>query len=501
MKTTLFLTFLILTVISFGQIETLKSTVDIYQPSTLNPGELALQIPVDFNGDDLLTIFPDSLNKLTVQRVDLVYSTFSSSSDFNQNQLNQNRIKALQAAWPNANDPRIAWQEIGQTAAEYRDQAKQLFHGFVIYYRPTPTAATIEKEMDYIDAILNGKTPKIENPVMNYGAVSDSEVREIELSEFLPIPKGGRSRTETISETVDYVPCSTLNTFTVKATSDQLLAIRDSLLLLPNCIQVAYKWSDDIAGEQEVLMNWLEQNADCEDAMTGADFEGSPISITFNTYNPGDYSIVEAVYKRHPNWQNTLIVMDVTGSMSPYIAQTMVWAKATQESEQVKAYTFFNDGNRRADHLKQTGKVGGVYSTQNETFDTVYETMKMTMSKGGGGDCPENNIEATLKATTEFPESGEIVMVADNWATPRDLELVGELDQPVHVILCGASYGINADYIQLAYDTGGSVHTIEEDLEMRGIKPGKTFRLGGTYFTLFNGKIEVARNKSRVSEL
>jgi len=191
-----------------------------------------------------------------------------------------------------------------------------------------------------------------------------------------------------------------------------------------------------------------------------------------------------------------LVVMDVTGSMSPYIAKTMAWVKATQESSQIDAFVFFNDGDNASDYKKRVGHVGGIYGVHNTTFGGVYQEMRKTMRRGGGGDCPENNVEASLDGIRDYPNCDEIVMMADNWATPRDLSLAKQLEKPVHVILCGANYGINMEYLQLAYDSGGSVHTIEEDLEMRSIKPGKQFKLGKSYFTLIKGRIVRAQHKS-----
>jgi hypothetical protein len=204
---------------------------------------------------------------------------------------------------------------------------------------------------------------------------------------------------------------------------------------------------------------------------------------------------VKKTFERNPQWENSLVIIDVTGSMSPYIGKTMSWIKATQDSSQISAFVFFNDGDATPHHKKISGRVGGIYSVTNESFGSVYAEMKSTMRKGGGGDCPENNVEATIKGTNEFPDCEEIIMVADNWATPRDMKFTAQLKKPVHVIICGGSQGINEAYVQLAYDTEGSVHTIEEDLNVREIEAGKQFKIGSSYFTLVNGRIVRAKHK------
>jgi len=229
-------------------------------------------------------------------------------------------------------------------------------------------------------------------------------------------------------------------------------------------------------------------NEECDTAYT-IDFS-NPFS-----WDNKEFNAVQATFERHPEWENTHIIMDVTGSMSPYIAKTMAWIKATQDSSQVQAFTFFNDGNATPDRKKRVGEVGGIYSVENKAYDPVYNQMKNTMRKGGGGDCPENNIEATISGMKSFPDCDEIIMVADNWATPRDLSLLGKIKVPIHIIVCGGQNGINIDFIQAAYETGGSIHTIEDDLDLRSIKPGKQFRVGRNYFTLSGGKIVRAEHK------
>ena len=255
----------------------------------------------------------------------------------------------------------------------------------------------------------------------------------------------------------------------------------DSLRNIPGGLGASSYWGDANPGPKDRVYTWAEGIGNCETSIS--------FPFYFGGYSLKDADIVKTVYDRHPDWQNSLIVMDVTGSMSPYIAKTMAWVKSEQTEAQIKAFTFFNDGDYTPDHLKVTGNVGGVYSVDNTDFKSVYKEMKSTMRRGGGGDCPENNIEATLKGLQLYPRTDKIIMVADNLATPRDLAYVRDLNKPVHIIVCGAHYGINTNYLQLAYDTGGSVHTIEEDLDLKGIKPGKTLKIGKFYFTVLDGKI------------
>lgn len=420
----------------FAQNIVQRDTVKTYEKLTGVPGTEVLEVPVNFDEANLLKNLPSELKDLSIQQIDLVYTTYKENPSFDQQALNQQRINALLKKFPSAKNPVINWRVIGQSAATDNLSAHQLFHGFVIYYRPTPTKESIESEISFMDDFLKGKVT---------AGKAESIKREITVA-HIDSPKSYKTP-ELVVESSELAA--------VEADGKIIYYISAS----PTTIE-----------ESSILyINWL---------------------------NTADYDVMQKTFDRHPNWSNSLVVMDVTGSMSPYIAKTMAWVKATQDSSQIDAFVFFNDGNMTQDRLKKTGSVGGIYEIENESFDAVYQQMTSTMRKGGGGDCPENNVEATLKGIQSYPECKEIIMMADNWATPRDISLASQLNKPVHIILCGAQHGINLEYIQLAYESGGSVHTIEEDLDFRSIKPGKQFKLGKNYFTIIDGKIVRAEHKA-----
>ena len=478
-------------------------TVEIYSERPLLTGEKTFWLPVNFDASLLLAGIPDSLNGLAILQIDLVYTTYKSSPSFNQHALNDARIRRLAEHWPQVQDDRIEWNIIGQSRATDDPSARKLFHGFVIYYRHTPTAESITEEIAFLDAFLGitGTNDEEEDLVpVEVNAVSELESSAV----IMPVIHG--EMIETSKETTwigfELTGCHEVKQITRQMRHKERQALQDSVSVLPDFMQCAW-FNSGHFGWGSTHFVWAEKRDSCDkDSIDLAGVsrmmvapEVSFAPVTYAWMGEKEYGVVSEVYQRNPAWTNTLIVMDVTGSMSPYIAKTMAWVKASRASEQVHAFVFFNDGNSTPDRQKRTGEVGGIYWTENTSFTAVYERMKMTMQKGGGGDCPENNVEATLEGIALYPGVGEIVMVADNWATPRDLALVKELDRPVHVILCGASGGVNLAYIQLAYDTGGSVHTIEEDLDLRNIEPGRTFRLGRFYYTLLDGKIVKAEHK------
>ena len=90
--------------------------------------------------------FPDSSIDLTavqVTAIDLIFTDYPSADDLVK--LNTQRFKNLFAKYPGlAGDNTIAWKLVRQTDGAAKDAAIDLFHGFVIYYRPLQNKATIK---------------------------------------------------------------------------------------------------------------------------------------------------------------------------------------------------------------------------------------------------------------------------------------------------------------------------------------------------------------------
>ena len=111
------------------------------------------------------------------------------------------------------------------------------------------------------------------------------------------------------------------------------------------------------------------------------------------------------------------------------------------------------------------------------------------MSNGSGGAIPENNIEALLVGINACPDCSSVVMIADNASPVSDMELLGQLNKPVHIILCGVHETIQPDYLTIAHATGGSVHLMNEDLaNLSSLKEGDKVVLGGREYRLVGGR-------------
>lgn len=175
-------------------------------------------------------------------------------------------------------------------------------------------------------------------------------------------------------------------------------------------------------------------------------------------------SAVFKTFDRHPDWKRCLVVTDWTSSMYAYGSQAALWHSLNYKRSGIKHFALFNDGGEKGNIFKRIGKVGSVFYCDADNVKNVVKTYTKVMENGTGGDEPENDVEAILRAIKRYPEAKEIVLIADN-SCIRDFCLVSRISKPVRVILCGAKKGINPQYINLAYRTGGSIHTIEDDIE------------------------------------
>lgn len=200
--------------------------------------------------------------------------------------------------------------------------------------------------------------------------------------------------------------------------------------------------------------------------------------------------VIANVMNRNKQWENKLIVCDLTGSMSPYSAQLADWYKLVHALDERMQFVFFNDGDNKPDHAKVIGETGGIYYSGKIGIDALITLMATVSAAGGGGDGPENNMEALIKGTKQAESYQDIVMIVDNNAPVKDIALLKDFDQPVHIVLCGNTSGfICLDYLQIAYKTKGSIHTIEEDInELWRITEGKEIKIGGRRFMLLGRK-------------
>ena len=169
-------------------------------------------------------------------------------------------------------------------------------------------------------------------------------------------------------------------------------------------------------------------------------------------------------------YDSAVYVVDVTCSMDFFLDEYLLWLSLTEDTPHLLGGVFFNDGDNLPDEAKPIGMTGGIRATSS-TLEEATEVLATSISYDCGGAAPENDLEALLYAQAHFPEAKQFILVADNGSDVRDLELLSQLEKPVHVILCspselGEKNPPNADYVSIAQATGGSLSSLREDLQI-----------------------------------
>ncbi len=221
---------------------------------------------------------------------------------------------------------------------------------------------------------------------------------------------------------------------------------------------------------------------------------------------PPDFFYLQALYndttvlgafKRNTHWKNFIVVTDVTGSMSPYSAQVFVWLKKQAEQKTAQYFVFFNDGDEKPSAKKKPLETGGIYISKNKSLDAVIKTATKCMKNGsGGGEHMENDIEAIIDGAKQYPEADEIILVADNMESMRDYKYIKKIKKPVHIILCGAENRINVQYLDLARQTKGTIHTINADVvNLQRFKEGEHFFIDDKEYMFQKGRFHAIYEK------
>ncbi|MCW7468847.1 hypothetical protein [Leptospira kanakyensis] len=193
--------------------------------------------------------------------------------------------------------------------------------------------------------------------------------------------------------------------------------------------------------------------------------------------------------ERNKQWSELLIVADLTGSMYPYTIQLITWFKLNSLDKKGKSLMFFNDGDLKPDKDKIPLSTGGLYFGQTSSYEDIAKIAEKTMSSGYGGDIEENDVEAVISGIEKCSTCKNVILIADNYASMRDFKFIEKITKPVHIIICGYNGIIHPEYLYLAWKTGGSIHTIEEDiLNISKIHEGETIKIGKQNYLIKNQK-------------
>lgn len=415
MKIISFWIFLFLTpVLSANQLEHLAKApiteVSIIKVNELKPNQLAISMPFAKE----LILNPEqkkTLEEKAVIKIELVYTKFRTSPQFNQQELNYHRLVELKKLLPHLfENPLWEFELISQTNGNSQSECNSMFHGFIITFRPNSSSNTLVQETEYLEKVVAKLNKK-----------------------------------DGISDQLTY--------------------------------DLKTRWDDRIGYVHDTIWKINEEE------------QIPPPDFFYDQSLYKDSTVINA-FNRNKNWKNFIVVTDVTGSMSPYIAQVFVWLKEQAESNNAKYFVFFNDGDDKEARQKKPLKTEGIYGCANNGLDVVMQKAALCMKKGsGGGEGLENDLEAILFGLQEFPEADEVVLIADNFESMRDYKFLSEVTKPVRIIICGAKARVNIEYLDLARATNGSIHTTKSDVfDLFQVKENQKITIDGQSYLFYNDR-------------
>ncbi len=405
------------------------------------------------------------LHNAQVLSVDLLFTDYPQND--NLRELNKRRLIAL--CWllpflPQQKD--ISWTIVRQTNGHTPATAAQLVHGFVINYRPPYLPADKQRELALIRAVTPDSMPVATTPpgkVYYWGVIHKTD-----------------------AATAHKLYGRTVRTLTdSRAKLERARQSGDSLLAL--AVPDAQK--QHILSERQTNMLRLQDSVFILLAPAPSynlpSPPAQPARIPAPVYIPPDSTVLTLL--RDNRFERMLVVADVTGSMSPYIAQLIRWASSQDSASHISYFACFNDGDNKKDEDKRIGHTGGIYLAPYRNSHQASALIQKAMQNGDGGDLQENVCEALIRAIHDASSFSHVVLIADSWAPVRDISLVTEIHQPVEIMVCGKRPGIHPDYITLALRTGGALHFMgEPPVDLSPLLDSKKICIRNRYY-LYDG--------------
>lgn len=493
----------------------------------IDPKEKEFTVRLETGFNDAIYRNKAALTELSgkqIIKVELVYTTYRKSETFDQHTLNRKRLQALFNAVPNSlTQGGIEWQLTGQTGCISPEMGKDFFHGVIVTYRPVPSERMSKIDADFLKQVAEGKVP-----VYAYDAFMKNEWKKAEIAakadtvpekeHVFQAPEfvhGERSRIDYYTRNLRYpggnaMPQSVVVEFTItkegKVEDIQFPFIFKENEYTTEVMRFLRSMPAWQPGELDSITTVSRVQQTIEFSERGSIIP-SPIytystqappkkeikipGVDYSKIRPTNASLAVVQILQRNKWENSALVVDVTGSMAQYSAQVMEYLKGeiVGKTNKYEKVCFFNDGNKRADKGKKIGETGGAYVFPVTTVDDLLGQMLKVMEAGDGGDIPENNIEALLKMQDSCASCTSLVLIADNYATPRDMSLISKIKVPVHVVVCTNSPVLNEAYLNIAYLTKGSVHFNGKDISgLHGYEDGATVQVLKETYILRNGK-------------
>lgn len=224
------------------------------------------------------------------------------------------------------------------------------------------------------------------------------------------------------------------------------------------------------------------------------------LKVNPNYFEEENKPILATLQRFKEQWKGSVVVTDITQSMDPYLEEVLIWHMLNLQKGEYTKYYFFNDGDKKMASAKKVGSTKGIYACEGawEELPLIISTMHEAIERGlGGGEPPENDLEAILAGLQDKKPKGELILIADSYSRVRDMALLEKIDVPIRIVLCGAEEkngfyrglkpDINEEYLTIAHRTGGSIHTLRQDiLNLSDRQEGEIVEVGAHRYILRN---------------
>ncbi len=208
-------------------------------------------------------------------------------------------------------------------------------------------------------------------------------------------------------------------------------------------------------------------------------------------YASTNQEIKAMLYRNKDQWKAKRIVANIDCSMYQYIDELMVWNYTGTEEQKNNTYWLFN-GFQNNSKLSDSGHDRrGIFYVANNDIEGFCKTVDKIVNFSCGGNRLENVVEALILGAKDKSPDEELLFIADNYSDVSDLDKLEGLTVPVRVLLTASEYGVNEQYLEIAYRTGGSIHTTNQDFSsdrLKSLKDGEKFQVGKYAYQFFKGK-------------
>ena len=421
----------------------------------------------------------EDISDTIVERIDLIYTVFVQEKKFDQIGLNRERFEMLRKYFPEAfKSNLIEWKLIAQEGAKDLKAANNYFHGFVIYIKPHRVST---KEGEIINTVMDRRVDDPASKVLT----TNEEIEKVKTI---------------VNSYKQAVPTKIIKEKIVKW-EDQKQWTGYYLHADPEKRKNGKRFEEPAKGRPKQYVTKrvkTETIIEKEIPDPDASIESKPAKELISKIT-NDSVVLKTLNSNGIRWKDYVFVQDLTGSMYPYLTQTLMYLKDNLDSLHPRNFVFFNDGNQSPDG--PIGNTGGTYFIRSSKYSDIEKKAFDCMLAGKGGKAPENDLEAVMYAFRKSPEAKGAVLIADNFSPVRDLTLlkkIAEGNKPVDIVICGTPKNgdVHIHYLYIARITGGRVLTLNDSyIDLKNRKEGEIFNIGSQVFKIEGSRIKLMEQK------